>query len=88
MSQNCLFRCSFDLTFVYALTGWEGSATDAYVYEDARSTDLNIPEGRYYLGDAGYPLSSKLLIPYHGVWYHLAEWGCASVRYVFPIHLK
>jgi hypothetical protein len=88
MSQNCLFRCSFNLTFVYALTGWKGSAMDACVYEDARSTDLNIPEGWYYLGDAGYPLSSKLLIPYRGVQYHLAEWGRVSVRYVFHIHLK
>lgn len=82
LSQNCLFGCSFDLTFSYALTGWEGSATDARIYEEAESTDLHIPEGKYYLADAGYPLSSKLLVPYRGVRYHLAEWGRASVRYV------
>ena len=29
VSQNCLFGCLFDLKFVYAYTGWEGSATDA-----------------------------------------------------------
>jgi DDE superfamily endonuclease len=81
VSQNCLFGCSFDLTFVYALTGWEGSATDARIYEKAESTDLHIPEGKYYLADAGYPLSHKLLVPYRGVRYHLAEWGRASVRY-------
>lgn len=81
LSQNCLFACSFDFKFIYVHTGWEGSATDARIYEDARSTDLNIPEGRYYLGDAGYPSSNQLLIPYRSVRYHLAEWGRASVRY-------
>jgi hypothetical protein len=29
VSQNCLFACDFDMNFTYALTGWEGSATDA-----------------------------------------------------------
>jgi hypothetical protein len=83
ISQNCLFSCSFDLQFVYALTGWEGSATDAQIYEDAESSDLDIPEGKYYLADAGFPLCNKLLVPYHNVRYHLAEWGRARVRYDF-----
>jgi len=81
VSQNCLFAYSFDLTFVYTLTGWEGSATDARIYEDARTTDLIIPESKYYLADAGYPLSDQLLVPYRRVRYHLAEWGRANVRY-------
>ena len=34
VSQNCLFTCSFDFLFTYTLTGWEGSASDARVYED------------------------------------------------------
>jgi hypothetical protein len=80
LSQNCLFGCDFDLRFVYALTGWEGSATDARVYEDARSTDFVIPDGKYYLADAGYPSCNKLLIPYRQVRYHLAEWGRAKIR--------
>jgi len=29
ISQNCLFTCDFNMLFTYALTGWEGSATDA-----------------------------------------------------------
>jgi hypothetical protein len=78
ISQNCLFACDFGLQFVYALTGWEGSATDARVYEDA--TDFHIPAGKYYLADAGYPLCNNLLVPYRGVRYHLAEWGRAGVR--------
>src|SRR5271155_707686 len=55
LSQNCLFACSFNLMFTYALTGWEGSAADARVYHDAVNSDLVIPEGWYYLGDAGFP---------------------------------
>jgi hypothetical protein len=54
---------------------------DACIYGAAQSSDLHIPEGKYYLADTGYPLSSKLLVPYCGIGYHLAEWGCASVRY-------
>ena len=81
VSQNCLFACSFDLQFVYAFTGWEGSATDARVYDDARSKDLHIPDGKYYLADAGFPMSQQLLIPYRGTRYHLKEWGRAGTRY-------
>ena len=38
VSQNCLFGCSFDLIFVYALTGWEGSAADARIYSVWKSS--------------------------------------------------
>src|SRR6266576_6376949 len=75
LSQNCLFCCTFDFKFTYALTGWEGSAADARVYQDAIDTDLKIPEGWYYLADAGFPHCNQLLVPYRGVHYHLAEWG-------------
>ncbi len=44
-SQNCIFCCSFNLLFTYVLTGWEGSASDARVYQNAIDTDLVIPEG-------------------------------------------
>lgn len=80
VSQNCLFACDFDMKFTYSLTGWEGSATDARVYQDACAKDLHIPRAKYFLADAGYPLRRGLLIPYRGVRYHLAEWGRASVR--------
>jgi hypothetical protein len=82
LSQNCLFACSFNLQFIYAFTGWEGSASDARVYENACSQDLLIPNGKYYLADAGFPSCKQLLIPYRGPRYHLAEWGRASVRQV------
>jgi hypothetical protein len=80
VSQNCLFACDFDLNFTYALTGWEGSATDARVYEDACSFNFHTPPEKYFLDDAGYPLRPGLLVPYRNVRYHLAEWGRASTR--------
>ena len=55
--------------------------TDAQVYDDAQSKDLHIPDGKYYLTDAGFPMDQQLLVLYHGAWYHLKEWGCTSVRY-------
>jgi hypothetical protein len=80
-----MFACSFDLKFVYSLTGWEGSATDARVFEDALSRDFVVPDGKYYLADAGYPATLMVLTPYRNVRYHLAEWGCANVQYVLFI---
>jgi DDE superfamily endonuclease len=80
ISQNCLFCCSFNLLFTYALTGWEGSAADARVYADAIQSDLKIPDGWYLLADAGFPHCKELLVPYRGVRYHLQEWGKANVR--------
>jgi len=59
--------CDFNLKFTYSLTGWEGSAADAHVYDDAISSDLRIPPGKYLLADAGYPLRMQLLVPYQGV---------------------
>jgi hypothetical protein len=82
LSQNALFTCDFNLNFTYSLTGWEGSATDAHVYDDAISTNLCIPLGKYLLADAGYPLQPQLLVPYRSTRYHLAEWAWASQRYV------
>jgi len=80
LSQNCLFACDFDMNFTYVLTGWAGSVTDARIYEAAHTRDLRIPEGKYFLADAGYPLCPGLLTPYRSVRYHLAEWGRASIR--------
>jgi len=69
-----------DFRFQYVLSGWEGSAADSTLFHDARTSDLTILEGKYYLADAGFGACDALLIPYRGVRYHLAEWGRASVR--------
>jgi hypothetical protein len=70
------------MLFIYSLCGWEGSAIDAHVYQDAQIYDLMIPKSKYYLTDAGYLSSQGLLISYHGVCYHLAQWSYAGVRSV------
>ncbi|XP_042471446.1 uncharacterized protein LOC122053459 [Zingiber officinale] len=63
------------MQFIYVLPGWEGSAHDGHVLRDAisRSTGLKVPQGCYYLVDAGYCNSSGFLAPYRGHKYHLNE---------------
>lgn len=83
ITQNCLAICSFDMKFLYVFSGWEGSASDSTMFHDARVTDLPVPPGKYYLADAGFPLSSSLVIPFRGKRYHLKEWGRANLQSVF-----
>lgn len=83
ISQNVLAVCDFNMYFTYVLSGWEGSAADSTVLEDARSNDFRIPDGKFYLGDAGFPSSDAVLVPYRGVRYHLREWGMVNIRHVF-----
>ena len=67
LSQNVLASCDLDkLCFTYVLAGWEGSAHDGAVLEAAFDTGFEIPHGKYYLGDAGYPLTPWCLTPYRG----------------------
>ncbi|XP_073314699.1 uncharacterized protein [Primulina huaijiensis] len=46
-TQNVLASCTFDLRFTYVLPGWEGSAADGRVLEDAleREDKLKVPNG-------------------------------------------
>uniref|UniRef100_A0A2N9GM46 Uncharacterized protein n=1 Tax=Fagus sylvatica TaxID=28930 RepID=A0A2N9GM46_FAGSY len=76
-TQNVLAAITFDLKFCYVLAGWEGSAHDSRVLDDAlhRSNGLKIPEGKYYLGDAGYGNRIGILSPYRKVRYHLQEFS-------------
>ena len=80
ISQNLLAVSNFDMTFSYALAGWEGSAHDGRVFEDAKMKGLPLFNGRYYLGDAGYALSKYCLTPYRGRRYHLREWARGNDR--------
>lgn len=75
ISQNVLAVTNFNLTFSYALCGWEGSAHDSRVLDDAREKGLPRVVGKFYLGDGGYALSSTVLTPYRGTRYHLKEWA-------------
>jgi DDE superfamily endonuclease len=55
LSQNVLGVCTFDLQFSYIYPGWEGSAHDVRVLDDAMNQgDFEIPAGKFYLADAGY----------------------------------
>lgn len=75
LTQNVLAACTFSMLFCYILPGWEGSAADGRVFEYAREHDFAIPEGWFYLGDAGYPSCAAVLVPYRGIRYHLKEWA-------------
>ncbi|XP_021321676.1 protein ALP1-like [Sorghum bicolor] len=67
----------FDLKFTYVLAGWEGFAHDALILSDAieRQDGFTMPQGKYYLVDAGYVCRNGFLPPYRGVRYHLSEFG-------------
>lgn len=82
VTQNCLAVYGFDLLFMYILSGWEGSASDVVIYTHARQSNFTILKGKYYLADAGFGGCNKLLVPFCGAHYHLAEWGNTNIRYV------
>ena len=74
LSQNVLAVCNFDMEFVYILAGWEGSAHDTAVWRDAKTyRGFTTPQGRYWLGDAGYANTDTVLVPYRATRYHLKE---------------
>ncbi|KAL8553738.1 hypothetical protein ACS0TY_002143 [Phlomoides rotata] len=76
VSVNVLGVCDMNMRFVYVLTRWKGSAADSRVLRNAinKENGLNIPRGKYYLCDNGYPNCEGFLTPYKGVRYHLNEW--------------
>jgi len=81
LSQNVLAVCNFDLIFVYLLPGWEGSAHDGRVLQDAQFRHgFNTPRGKFWLGDAGYGNSEFVLSPYRKVRYHLKEQRLAESK--------
>nr|XP_051206930.1 uncharacterized protein LOC127322024 [Lolium perenne] len=81
-TQNVMAAVDFDLRFTYVLAGWEGTAHDANVLADAlgRERGLQVPEGKYYLVDAGYGAKPGFIPPFCNVRYHLNEWGNNPVQ--------
>lgn len=75
LSQNVLAACTFDLLFCYVLPGWEGSARDVLIFEDACHQSLAIAPGTYFLADAGFPICASVMIPYKGERYQLKEFA-------------
>ena len=86
LSQNVLAACTFDMRFCYVLPGWEGSAADGRVYNNAWQHSLAIPPGTYFLADAGFPTCAGLMILYKQECYHPKEWACAPEGSVTYIH--
>ena len=81
LTTNALAICDFSLHFLHTQSGWEGSFADTQMFHNSRFTNLSIPDGKYFLADAGSPTCSTLLVPYCGARYHLSEWSRAQLRY-------
>lgn len=73
------------MRFLYVLSGWDNSAADAAVYNDARQTDLTVPAGKFYLQMRALGHVTHSL--FH-VRYHLAEWGACSCQMRILLHLS
>ncbi|KAF2302879.1 hypothetical protein GH714_010073 [Hevea brasiliensis] len=56
---------------------YRGTASDSRILKNAltRQCPIKIPEGKYYLVDAGFMLRSGLITPYRGERYHLKEYS-------------
>nr|XP_051211948.1 uncharacterized protein LOC127329477 [Lolium perenne] len=76
-SQNVLATVDFEMRFTYVLAGWEGSAHDASILSDclSRPDGLQIPDGKFYLGDAGYACRHEILPPFRKTRYRLNEFS-------------
>jgi hypothetical protein len=74
LTQNVLGVCTFNLPFCHVYAGWEASANDQAVLNDAmRRAVFQVPAGKFYLGDAGYVNSDT--IESYLYWAH--SWGTA-----------
>ncbi|KAF7801598.1 protein ALP1-like [Senna tora] len=76
ITTNVLGVCTRDELFVYIMPGWEGSVVDSRVLQSTilKPNGLKVPEGQYYLVDAGFINGPGFLAPYRGQRYHLSEW--------------
>ncbi|KAJ0882785.1 putative harbinger transposase-derived nuclease domain-containing protein [Helianthus annuus] len=78
-TQNIMAVCDFNMCFTFVWAGWEGSAHDTRIFNEAlRRPELNFPHpmgGKYYVVDAGYPNINGYLAPYKGqsIRYHIPE---------------
>lgn len=88
ITQNILAACTFDMRFCYVLSGWEGSAADSQIFDYAHCSTFAMPDGYYYLADAGFLSCRVLLVPYRGVRYYLREWNAVpGLEYIFHLGL-
>ncbi|XP_054780804.1 uncharacterized protein LOC129288314 [Prosopis cineraria] len=75
--------CDWDMCFTFVIAGWEGTAHDARVFDNAISTPSmhfpHPPPGKYYLVDSGYPTLNGYLGPYRCECYHLPDFRRNSI---------
>ncbi|KAL4580225.1 hypothetical protein LXL04_016410 [Taraxacum kok-saghyz] len=69
---NIMVVCDFDMCFTFVWAGWEGTAHDTRIFNEAlRRNELQFPHPRgdqYYVVDAGYPNTNGYLAPYKARW--------------------
>nr|XP_043629055.1 uncharacterized protein LOC122600409 [Erigeron canadensis] len=71
--------CDFNMCFTFAWAGWEGTAHDTRIFNEAlRRPEVNFPRpsgDKYYVLDAGYPNTRGYLAPYKGtkIRYHIPD---------------
>ena len=82
-----MVACDFENHFVHVSAGWEGSASDARVLQDALQNNFYVPEGKFYLVDAGYANTPNFIAPYRNVRYHLQDQGRSNQRLQNPQEL-
>ncbi|KAJ0040021.1 hypothetical protein Pint_28099 [Pistacia integerrima] len=64
--MNVLGVYTPNVQFIYVLPRWEGSTVNGRVLRDAinKRNGLKVPQGFYYLYDAGYTNGEGFLAPY------------------------
>ncbi|GKA31894.1 putative harbinger transposase-derived nuclease domain-containing protein [Tanacetum coccineum] len=69
--QNVLAICDFNMIFTYVVVGWEGTAHDARILNEAlidpKADFLMPPSDKYYLCDAAYRHTRGFMAPYRNV---------------------
>ncbi|KAF7550296.1 hypothetical protein G7046_g8058 [Stylonectria norvegica] len=81
VTQNVLAAVLPDSSFSFVLAGAEGRIHDANLARLALGHGgFKIPEGRFYLGDAGFGLQRGIITPYPNTRYHLADWVSSARR--------
>jgi hypothetical protein len=75
-----MVACDFSSKFVHVSAGWEGSAADARVLQDAMAHGFYVPTCKFYLVDAGYANTPNFIAPYCVVRYHLLQKARSNLR--------
>nr|KAJ0201966.1 hypothetical protein LSAT_V11C600322020 [Lactuca sativa] len=84
VTQNIMAACDFNMHFTFAWAGWEGTAYDTRIFNEARRRrEVKFPlpaDGKYYFVDVEYPNTKGYLAPYKGsnIRYHIPDFRCGQ----------